>query len=145
MHFALELAAQHGTPFYVYDLTVLRHRVRHARAAMPAKVLFAVKANPTPELLRALHGEVDGLDVASRGEIETALACGFAGEAPSRTFAIVFGLVYGLVAILGFAGVQTVIDLLHLNDPDNWLHAGIAVLFLAVGLVPRPIKTPVPA
>ena len=85
MHFALELAAQHGTPFYVYDLTVLRHRVRHARAAMPAKVLFAVKANPNPELLRALHGEVDGLDVASRGELETALACGFAGETLSFT------------------------------------------------------------
>lgn len=85
MHFALELAAQHGTPFYVYDLTVLRHRVRHARAAMPAKVLFAVKANPNPELLRALHGEVDGLDIASRGEIETALECGFAGETLSFT------------------------------------------------------------
>lgn len=85
MHFALELAAQHGTPFYVYDLTVLRHRVRQAREAMPAKLLFAVKANPNPEVLRALRGEVDGLDVASRGEIETALSCGFAGETLSFT------------------------------------------------------------
>lgn len=85
MHPALELAAQHGTPFYLYDLSVLRQRVRQARAAMPAKLLFAVKANPNLELLRALRDEVDGLDVSSRGEIERALACGFSGEALSFT------------------------------------------------------------
>jgi hypothetical protein len=75
----------------------------------------------------------------------TALACGFAGEASARVFSMVFGLVYGMVAILGFAGVQAVIDLLHLNNADNWLHAGIAIVFLAAGLIPKPIRMPVPA
>lgn len=62
------------------------------------------------------------------------LACGFAGLKASRTFCLIIGAVYGLVAILGFAGVGAVIDLLHLNQADNFLHAGLAVLFLAVGL-----------
>jgi hypothetical protein len=75
----------------------------------------------------------------------TALACGFAGEAASRSFSIVFGIVYGLVAILGFAGVQAVVDLLHLNMADNWLHAGISLVFLVAGLIPKPVRTPAAA
>ncbi len=62
-----------------------------------------------------------------------ALACGFAGEKASRIFSLAFGVVYGLVAILGLLGVQPVIELLHLNDADNWLHVAIAAVFLAVG------------
>ncbi len=71
---------QHPTPFYFYDLDVLRARVRRAKKAMPATLLFAVKANPNEHVLRALRGEVDGLDVASVGEIELALRCGWAPE-----------------------------------------------------------------
>jgi hypothetical protein len=63
-----------------------------------------------------------------------ALACGFAGERPARLFSAIFGAVYGLVALLGFLGVQPVIDLLHLNMADNWLHAGIAVLFIITAI-----------
>ena len=65
-----------------------------------------------------------------------ALACGFAGYKPARTFCLVFGAVYGLVAVLGFAGVPQVIELLHLNTADNWLHAGLAAVFLLAGLLP---------
>ncbi len=68
-----------------------------------------------------------------------ALVCGFAGERPARVFSIAFGAVYGLVALLGFAGVAWVIELLHLNAADNWLHLGISVVFLAAGLVPGPL------
>ncbi len=64
-----------------------------------------------------------------------ALACSFAPRA-SRIFAIVFGLVYALVGVLGFAGVPFVVDLLHLNDADNWLHIGIAAIFLLGAFVP---------
>lgn len=75
---AQALAERHGTPFYFYDLQVLRERARRARAALPATLLYAMKANPHAELLRGLHGVVDGLDVASEGELERALACGWA-------------------------------------------------------------------
>ena len=66
-----------------------------------------------------------------------ALACGFSGPYASRLFCIIFGCVYGLVALLGFAGVARVVELLHLNAADNWLHAAIAVLFLGVALIPK--------
>lgn len=73
-----------------------------------------------------------------------ALACGFAGEKAARTFSVVFGVVYGLVALLGFLNVDYIVNLLHLNTPDNWLHAGIAAVFLVAGLVPAN-KLPQPA
>jgi len=75
---AQALAERHGTPFYVYDLGVLRGRARRARAALQgARLLYAVKANPNHELLRGLHGEVDGLDVSSLGELELAARAGW--------------------------------------------------------------------
>ncbi|MDP1825881.1 MAG: alanine racemase [Archangium sp.] len=77
---AQALAEQHGTPFYLYELSVLRERARRLRAAMPATLLYAVKANPNEAVLRALHGLVDGLDVASLGELELALRCGWAPQ-----------------------------------------------------------------
>ncbi|HZW10532.1 MAG TPA: DUF4383 domain-containing protein [Phycisphaerales bacterium] len=59
-----------------------------------------------------------------------ALACAFAGEQVARIFCWTFGLTYGLVALLGFAGVTVVEDLLHLNPADDWLHVGITLVFL---------------
>lgn len=81
---AQALAERHGTPFYVYDLGVLRERARRARAALRgASLLYAVKANPHLELLRGLHGEVDGLDVSSLGELELAARAGWSPAALS--------------------------------------------------------------
>lgn len=71
------LAEKHRTPFYFYDLQVLRERVERARSALPATLLYAVKANPHPRLVRDLRGRVGGLDVSSSGELELALRCGF--------------------------------------------------------------------
>ncbi|MDP2269480.1 MAG: alanine racemase [Archangium sp.] len=74
------LAQQHGTPFYFYDLPVLHERVLRAKTALPATLLYAVKANPNAELVRSLHGLVGGLDVSSLGEVELALRCGWRAE-----------------------------------------------------------------
>jgi hypothetical protein len=63
-----------------------------------------------------------------------ALVCGVVSPTAARAFCIAFGVVYGLVAVAGFAGVTPVIDLLHLNDADNWLHAGLSLAFLVIGL-----------
>jgi len=63
-----------------------------------------------------------------------ALICGFAGESAARMFCFIFGSVYGLVAVLGFAQVDAVVERLHLNAADNWLHLFIALAFLAVGI-----------
>jgi len=75
-----ELAGELGTPFYVYDRALIETRVRALRQAMPAglDLHYAIKANPLPSVVALLAGLVDGLDVASGGELERALASGMA-------------------------------------------------------------------
>ncbi|MER8182187.1 type III PLP-dependent enzyme [Kitasatospora sp. NPDC094015] len=57
-------------PAYLYDLSALRTHAAAVRAALPPRVelYYAAKANPAAELLRALHGLVDGYEVSSGGE-----------------------------------------------------------------------------
>lgn len=73
-----QIAAEHGTPLYLYDLSVLHARHDEIRAALPKDLLitYAVKANPNPELVGILGALYDGIDLASQGEGETALAAG---------------------------------------------------------------------
>ncbi len=67
-----------------------------------------------------------------------ALACGFASGVAARAFCLGFGAVYGLVAVLGFLGAAPVVSLLHLNAADNWLHALLATVLLATGVLSLP-------
>ncbi len=63
------------TPTFVYDAAIVAARVARFRAAFPGIDLhYAIKANPLPALLERIAPTVDGLDVASGGELETALA-----------------------------------------------------------------------
>ncbi len=63
---------------YVYDPAVLRERARAVRAALPAgtTLLYAVKANGHPAVVRTLAQACDGLEVASGGELALAVAAG---------------------------------------------------------------------
>lgn len=63
------------TPAYVYDFAVIEARIALLRAALPAKVgvHYAIKANPLPALLERIAPLVDGMDVASAGEMGRAL------------------------------------------------------------------------
>ena len=74
-----QLAERVGqTPFYAYDRNRLAARVAAVRAALPGGVglHYAVKANPMPALVGFMRGLVDGLDVASAGEMAVALDAG---------------------------------------------------------------------
>jgi diaminopimelate decarboxylase len=74
-----QLAARVGqTPFYAYDRSLLRARVAQLRAALPAavKLHYAMKANPMPALVALMAGLVEGIDVASAGELKVALDAG---------------------------------------------------------------------
>jgi diaminopimelate decarboxylase len=63
------------TPVFVYDAGIVAARVNRFRAAFPTVDLhYAIKANPLPALLERIAPMVDGLDVASGGELERALA-----------------------------------------------------------------------
>ncbi len=72
---AADWVAQAGdTPLFVYDSAIVAARIARFRAAMPAIDLhYAIKANPHGDLLAAIAPLVDGLDVASAGELGTAL------------------------------------------------------------------------
>jgi diaminopimelate decarboxylase len=67
-----------GTPFFAYDRQLITKRVELLRAELPAdvQVSYAVKANPMPAVVQHLAGLVDSLDVASAGEMRTALDTG---------------------------------------------------------------------
>jgi diaminopimelate decarboxylase len=74
-----QLAARAGqTPFYAYDRTLLRERVAELRRALPRSVRlhYALKANPLPALVGLMATLVDGIDVASGGELKIALDAG---------------------------------------------------------------------
>src|SRR4029453_4501899 len=66
------------TPFYAYDRKVISDRVELLRAHLPRAVQlhYAIKANPMPDVVQHLARLVDGLDVASAGELKIALASG---------------------------------------------------------------------
>ncbi len=79
-----QLAARVGqTPFYAYDRRLLDQRVALLRGALPPAIElhYAVKANPMPAVVRHMAGLVDGLDIASLGELRVALD---AGANPAR-------------------------------------------------------------
>lgn len=69
-------------PCLVVDLEVVRENyLSFARALPDTRVFYAVKANPSPEVLKLLAGLGSCFDTASVAEIEMALA---AGATPDR-------------------------------------------------------------
>jgi len=72
------LVTQAGdTPLFVYDLALVDAKIAQFRAGFPGIDLhYAMKANPYPPLLRHIAKKVDGLDIASAGEMDIALGAG---------------------------------------------------------------------
>jgi diaminopimelate decarboxylase len=73
-----DIVAQHGTPLYVYDQTVLQRRFQALRDALPPNfdICYSVKANPNQALLRFFVERNCGLEIASSGEMLQALTAG---------------------------------------------------------------------
>jgi diaminopimelate decarboxylase len=63
------------TPFYAYERHHVGERIALLRAVLPAGVQlhYAMKANPMAALVQMMAGLVDGIDVASGGELAVAL------------------------------------------------------------------------
>lgn len=75
------LAADHGTPLYVYDLDEVAERVATLRAAFPeAHVRYAVKANPNGRLLATLARLGVGAEAITVGEVARAVRAGMPGH-----------------------------------------------------------------
>jgi Domain of unknown function (DUF4383) len=63
-----------------------------------------------------------------------ALVAGLASEHAATLFFRIFGVVYGLVAMLGFIyGDRPILGFISNNVADTWLHVGIAAVSLLLG------------
>ncbi|MBQ5750043.1 MAG: diaminopimelate decarboxylase [Bacteroidaceae bacterium] len=70
------------TPFYYYDMALLRRTLAEVCAHAPqgSIVHYALKANSNPALLRVIAAAGLGADCVSGGEIALAVECGFAPD-----------------------------------------------------------------
>ena len=83
-----QLAQQVGsTPFYAYDHAVIDQRIQLLRSTLPnnIKLHYAVKANPMPAVIQHLANQLDGLDIASHGELLAATNTGMPSKQISFT------------------------------------------------------------
>lgn len=62
-----------------------------------------------------------------------AIGAAVSGESYARLYLIIFGLVYGAVAVIGFTMNGSILGLFTVNQADNYLHTAIALVSLAVG------------
>src|SRR5580698_6912110 len=72
-----KLAADYGTPLYVYSATMIRERYDafdRAFRGLPHLICYSVKANSNLSILRLLAKKGCGFDVVSGGELERVLA-----------------------------------------------------------------------
>ncbi len=76
----LELAAEFGTPLFVYDEAHLRERCREAVTAFGPGVAYAAKAFFCVAMARLVHEEGMHIDVATGGELHVALQAGVPAE-----------------------------------------------------------------
>jgi diaminopimelate decarboxylase len=77
------IAADVGTPAYVYSTSVVRDRYQKLDAAlapMPHRIHYTLKANSNRGLLNVLRDLGAGVDVVSGGELFRAMRAGFSGK-----------------------------------------------------------------
>ena len=77
------IAAEVGTPVYVYNADAVRaryHALDLALGGVPHRICYAVKANSTLAVLRVLRELGAGADIVSAGEMFRALAAGFSPD-----------------------------------------------------------------
>ena len=65
------------------------------------------------------------------------LLSAFRRRGPAKTVAIVFGVLYGVVTIIGLIDGEDVLGIFPVNPADNILHIALTLLSLAAGLVSK--------
>lgn len=78
------ITQRYPTPFHLYDEKGIRENARRLKAAFAwnpgFKEYFAVKATPTPAILKLLREEGCGVDCSSLTELMLSDRCGFSGS-----------------------------------------------------------------
>jgi diaminopimelate decarboxylase len=116
-----EVAAQFGTPAYVYSAATIRNNYRRLDLALKPidhLVCYAVKANSNLAILNLLAAEGAGFDIVSAGELFRVLKAG--GRADSCTFAGVGKtadeIAYALKEGVHCFNVESEAELVRIND-----------------------------
>ena len=120
--FPIEKFAALRTPFYYYDMDLLRATLeavsREARRHEAFRVHYAVKANANAKVLRAIRRAGLGADCVSGGEIQAALDAGF--PADSIVYAGVgksdWEILLGLKAGIRCFNVESTAELKVINE-----------------------------
>lgn len=73
-----DIARRHGTPFYAYSRPRMTANLRALQEALTGgvRLMYAMKANPSVEVVRALVRAGAGVEVASAGELLLAVRAG---------------------------------------------------------------------
>jgi diaminopimelate decarboxylase len=73
-----EIAERYGTPLFVYDAQVIERQLTRLRQTLPQQfaVSYSVKANPNPAVMKLFLAQDCGLEIASVGEYQRAIAVG---------------------------------------------------------------------
>lgn len=82
-YFPLDKFAEKETPFYYYDLDLLRATINEVKRCAPEenyRVHYAIKACGTPEVMEAIFNAGLGADCISGGEVKAALEAGVPSE-----------------------------------------------------------------
>ena len=114
------IAARYPTPFHIYDEKGIRENARRLKAAFAwnpgYREYFAVKATPTPAIIKLLKEEGCGCDCSSEAELVMAQRCGVTGEgimfSSNDTPAREFQLAHQLGAIINLDDL-TLVDYLE--------------------------------
>lgn len=116
-----EIITQYPTPFHIYDEKGIRENARRLKAAFAwnpgFREYFAVKATPTPAILKLLHEEGCGCDCSSEAELLMSERCGVIGEeimfSSNNTPDEEFQLAHKLGAIINLDDLTLVDDLVN--------------------------------
>ena len=78
--FPVDMLRDHRTPFYYYDMNLLRRtldEITRTTAGWPITVHYAVKANGNSRIMKEISSRGFGADLVSGGEVAAAIKAGF--------------------------------------------------------------------
>ena len=120
-------AKNYNTPCYIYDFDAIKNRLVSLRKKLNKNIdlLYAMKSNPNPLLLRAMSKYVDGIDISSLGEMQVASRQGldsknFSFAGPGKTEEELTGALRGKCGILS---VESIDELNRLAELENTIES----------------------
>jgi len=109
-----------------------------AVAFLAVGILGFVPAVTKDEMLLGIFHVNTAHNIVHLASGAAALLAGLTSSGAARAYFKVFGVVYGLVAVLGLVqGDAPLLGLISNNMADVWLHFGIAALSLILGFAAR--------